>query len=367
VELLVVIAIIGILIALLLPAVQAAREAARRSQCTNNLKQMGLALHNYHGVYNAFPSEAQGTTDPGDPNYYVHSAGSVMSGIVVMLPFMEQNALYQEYTSPQNNSDGVFPAWGPTPWAGVFEPFKVQVSTFLCPSDSGAKSTGRQYAWCGGKNYNFCMGDNPNMQVSGSAPGGITWSGGPSNPRGIFGGYSFTTIAQITDGTSNTLAMSEMCVSSVDPGLPNIHGFYVSIPGQSGNAAYFSNSPATTCLIYKGTGTSILSTAPSIGDIRGVHWAWGPTIPSGCNTILPPNSIVCTNEGSEWGTAVIAPPDSQHPGGVNGLLADGSVRFISSTIDSGNPNNQPVVSGTSPYGVWGALGSKDGGEPTGNF
>ena len=130
VELLVVIAIIGILIALLLPAVQAAREAARRSQCTNNLKQLGLGLHNYNGTYGTFPSLSQGTTSPGGPSGFQFTcSGSVMSGLVVMLPFMEQNALYQQYTSPQNNADGNFPAWGPTPWAvtppnGVFDPMK---------------------------------------------------------------------------------------------------------------------------------------------------------------------------------------------------------------------------------------------------
>ena len=193
------------------------------------------------------------------------------------------------------------------------------------------------------------------MQVSGTAPGGITWAGGPSDPRGIFGGYSFTTISQIRDGTSNTLAMSEMCVSATNSAVADIHGYYVSIAGQSGNPAFFSNSPASTCLAYKGTGTSIaLSQGPgggAIGNIRGVCWCWGVGIPIGCNTILPPNSIVCTNEGSEWGTAVIAPPDSRHPGGVNGLMADGAVRFISSTIDAGSPQNQPATTGKSAYGV----------------
>jgi prepilin-type processing-associated H-X9-DG protein len=83
---------------------------------------------------------------------------------------------------------------------------------------------------------------------------------------------------------------------------------------------------------------------------------------SGFNTILPPNSIGATNYSSEWGSEHILPPDSRHPGGVNAMMADGSVRFVSETIEAGNPASAGVTQGLSPFGVWGAMGSKAGGE-----
>ena len=136
VELLVVIAIIGILIALLLPAVQAAREAARRSQCTNHLKQLGLALHNYHATYQKFVSRSQGTMNTG-----CGAAGGEtgnrhwLSGVVSLLPYMEQQALYDQWMAPQAPYASGGPAMNPGCFSG-FLPSRVQVTTLLCPSDS---------------------------------------------------------------------------------------------------------------------------------------------------------------------------------------------------------------------------------------
>jgi prepilin-type N-terminal cleavage/methylation domain-containing protein/prepilin-type processing-associated H-X9-DG protein len=350
VELLVVIAIIGILIALLLPAVQAAREAARRSQCVNNLKQLGVALHNYHDTYKTFPSCRQGTS-VGNPPYQWSTYGG-MSGVVVMLPFMEEGPLYDQYKSPQTNPVP-YNAWGPVPWYGWnFLPHHNQVKGLLCPSDSAAGALidkGQPYWWQGDTNYNFCLGDNPDTDWGGRRD---------ARARGIFGGDSFYGIADIKDGTSNTLAMSEQVVSYSISAQPRIHGFYARNQG-----ANFASNPAATCLIFKGPGGTINTTGiTDLQGLRGVNWCWGGVVISGCTTVLPPNSVGCTNEGSEWGSQKIMPPDSYHPGGVNGLMADGSVHFISETIDSGNLALPAVTSGVSPYGVWGAIGSKSGGE-----
>ena len=351
VELLVVIAIIGILIALLLPAVQAAREAARRSQCTNNLKQLGIALHNYHDTYKAFPPLGGGTGDGNEATTNrLH-----LSGFAGLLPFMEQQALYDQVSSPQ--ASPAYPAWGPVPWYGWnFYPFHANVTAFRCPSD-GTKESGH-YTPFGNTNYNFCVGDQIRDTVWWNKYGAAV---GSQRPRGIFGRVSYLTMADIKDGTSNTIAMSEQVVSE-DHDQQNSHGNYAESVGGL-------NTNPIGCLAYKGSGSTITG-ASSIGEIRGVAWCWGTMMGVGFNTVLPPNSIGCTSGTSEWGQENVFPPDSYHPGGVNAALADGSVRFFSETIDTGDLTADcPTATGAkaSPYGVWGALGSRVGGEPVGDF
>ncbi|MHB9081971.1 MAG: DUF1559 family PulG-like putative transporter [Pirellulaceae bacterium] len=341
VELLVVIAIIGVLVALLLPAVQAAREAARRMSCSNNLKQLGLSLHNYHDVFKTFPSLAQGTNQAPVPER--DSNYGMVSGFVALLPFMEQSPLYDKFGSPQVSPP--YPAWGPVPWYGWnFLPHHAQVPGLLCPSDGGGKFTTNPYSYQGDSNYNFNCGDNPTL---GNGAGG-------SSPRGLFGQYTFISFGEITDGTSNTLAMSEHVIGK--DGGSSIHGGYVVISDWQD----FGVNPAARCYIYKGPGTTILPSAPRIEHLRGTNWAWGGVVVVGMTTVLPPNSVGCTNWGSEWGSSLVMPPDSNHPTGVNAVRADGSVDFVSSNIYAGNLALPARSSGPSPYGVWGALGSKDG-------
>jgi prepilin-type processing-associated H-X9-DG protein len=323
--------------------------------CTNNLKQLGLALHNYHDTFKAFPSMGQGT-NTGSPPEATSTYGG-MSGVVVLLPYLEQIGLYNQYKSPQASPLPVYPAWGPVPWYGWnFEPHHAQPPTLLCPSDGGGKfRSGTPYWWQGDTNYNFCFGDYPGRQPEG-------WTGG-TNPRGMFGKYSFVTFGEIRDGTSNTIAMSEHVISSVDPApapsaLPSIHGFYVT----TNDWQDYAVNPAASCYIYKGPGTTILDTAPAIGNLRGVNWCWGGAVISGFNTVLPPNSVGCSNWSSEWGDGHILPPDSSHPTGVNAVFGDGSVRFISENIDVGDLTLPGRTTGMSPYGVWGAMGSKNGGD-----
>ena len=151
IELLVVIAIIAVLIALLLPAVQQAREAARRTQCKNNLKQLGLALHNYHDTHGTLPI-GSGITDPGGVG------GRRQSGFVGMLPFIEQAPLYQQISGTYTNSGGT--TWGPfqcEPWNTSYTPFTAKIPGFLCPSDADTTAGGA----IGKTNYMFSRGDSP--------------------------------------------------------------------------------------------------------------------------------------------------------------------------------------------------------------
>jgi prepilin-type N-terminal cleavage/methylation domain-containing protein/prepilin-type processing-associated H-X9-DG protein len=359
VELLVVIAIIGILIALLLPAVQAAREAARRSQCANNLKQLGLALHNYHDSHKCFPSLGQGTNcqPSGCSTPESNSSYGGLSTIIMLLPYMEQQSLYDYFTAGQ--ASPYFPAWGPVPWNGYnFQPYHNQPPTLLCPSDGAGQLRDlgwTPYWWSGDSNYSFCVGDT--IQTD--------WRGRP-RMRGIFGGDNFYAIRDIKDGTSNTIAGSEQVVSKVShpegTSTADIHGHYVENVGEGTLRA----NPAT-CLAYKGSGTTILPSAPGIGELRGVNFGWGAVVCTGFSTVLPPNSIGCKGASSEWGDDHVMPPDSFHPGGVNSVFADGSQHFISQTISTGDLTLPAVGGGPSPYGVWGALGSIDGGEPPGDF
>jgi len=362
VELLVVIAIIGILIALLLPAVQAAREAARRSQCTNNLKQIMLASHMYHDSYKTLPARECGTCGTSGPPVdngngdYMHNNNMALSGFVSLLPYMEQKPLY----------DQIATGWpgpgGPTPWES-YAGWNHQVPGLLCPSDGGAQNmnTKNIYAGQGSTNYNFCMGDSI-TNWHGDWP---SWGNGWYDPRGLFGQYVWHTLGDARDGTSNTLAFSEQtaCVSNAE-WYTNHGDFWYdgSISGAAGDAL--------KCLAHKGPNGTFINPNTSQPDQwhhdRGALWCIGEPGTCAFNTVLPPNSISCTNAPGEWGGGFF-PPDSLHPGGVNAAMADGSVRFISETINTATPGTLGLgaaepTSGPSPYGVWGALGTKAGGD-----
>ena len=350
VELLVVIAIIGILIALLLPAVQAAREAARRSQCTNNLKQLALAVHNYADTYKAFPPKKMGTA-PGGMN---GNAG-FGSGLMRLLPFYEQQALYDQWSSPQTLTSGTYPAFGPVPWGpgqgDNYEIYDVQVATLLCPSDgNGFNKDASAY---GRNNYVFSCGDSVN---DGNATYG---NNNGSNPRGMFNNRTGRiNFASVTDGTSNTLMLSEHLVSVNSKVVSQ--GVAVGVSG-------ISTSPGT-CYAQIDPNDSKVFSASSTTNWAGTRWAHGSMSHIGFNAVLPPNGPSCaelTNDNSTGG--MVHPPTSNHPGGVNAAMGDASVRFISDTIDTGSIYAAPTTQGQSVYGVWGALGTKDGGETVGEF
>lgn len=349
VELLVVIAIIGILIALLLPAVQAAREAARRSQCSNNLKQFGLAIHNYADTFKAFPPKKMGTA-PGGTNGNARYG----SGWMRLLPFYEQQALYDQWASAQTLPSGSYPAFGPVPWGpgDSYEIYDVQVATLLCPSDGNAFNKGATAY--GRNNYMFSCGDSVD------AANGTYGNNQGTNPRGMFNNLDGRiNFASVTDGTSNTIMLSEHLVATntslVKQG---------NVAGVSGILA----SPGTCYAQIDPNDSKVYISSAAKRNWPGTRWAHGAMSHIGFNTVLPPNGPSCaelTNDNTTGG--MVLPPTSNHPGGVNAAMGDASVRFISETIDTGNTYAAPTTQGASVYGVWGALGTKDGGESVGEF
>jgi len=336
VELLVVIAIIGVLVALLLPAVQQAREAARRMQCTNNLKQLGIALHNYHDTYGAFPFRSGGTGAPGGGGHR-----SRLSGFVSLAPFLEQQAIYDRYVTSGD--------WR-GPWDGYYD---LQMkSAIVCPSDSESSSpagTGR-----GVYNYVFSGGDSLNGTADNT--GSATPVQQPS--RGIFGGMISYGFRDMIDGSSNTIAMSEIA-------RPLANNSLGMVASQTGIAT------PVECRATYNPQTRAYTSGGWTGDTsRGYRWADGADYFHGFNTILPPNSPSCfSGGGGHWNRGMFS-ASSRHPGGVNAVFGDGSVRFITETVDAGNQGAAPMMGnsggGISPYGIWGAMGSRAGGEVTNN-
>ena len=339
VELLVVIAIIGILIGLLLPAVQAAREAARRMQCTNNLKQIGLALHNYHDVQKGFPAMRA-----GNPRGAATYAGNNRtSGRVYLLPYMENQALYDAMMqSDHGGYDAV-------------EPWTQHVPGYLCPScggpDKSPNSNPSQTA--GYADYYFFIGDRPYR----SQVGGTLTSG--SMVSGVFGFEWWCTMSAIVDGTSNTMGVSE----GVRPSSVAGFGDCVTKPGSTGW------DPASLSALFSRATKRYLSTCGTYQSycvLRGFR-AWdGVMLFSGLTAYTPPNSVLVSDGTGHTGNQYICSPTSQHSGGVNVMMMDGSIRFVSDTIDCGNQSagcrGYPDTSSKSAYGVWGAMVTKASGE-----
>jgi len=336
VELLVVIAIIGVLIALLLPAVQQAREAARRMQCTNNQKQIALALHNYESTFNELPAFGLGGGDT--ENFSPH---------VMLLPFLEQSARYDALAAAEFNID---PYVSFVTWDG-------SISAFLCPSD--AVSDGLDNF--AGNNYCYSNGDFLDEFYNDRG-----------NPRGAFPVQEKIKFRDVTDGLSNTVFLSERCKAShkqTSEDYNKIRG------GVLLNVQTWYDGPQT-CMTYRGSSGEYDLTVPgrsgSTRSVGGQGWVYGYWGLNQCRfqTIIPPNGPTCAyNASNPASEANLSPPTSYHPGGVVVALGDASVRFIAETIDTGDLSvlAKDVRSGPSPYGVWGALGSINGGEVNGQF
>ncbi len=356
VELLVVIAIIGVLVALLLPAVQAAREAARRSQCSNNLKQFGLSMHNYHDVYGVFPPRRGGTTCTLNATR-TNCNGDRKSAFIFLLPFLEQVPVADAIAAGGTTATGspVGPG-GPAGWhqntgsSGIYVPWHTQIKVALCPSDKPLLNSNQQAK----HSYAFSLGDSP-----GATSGNARWNIAGSTTRGVFNGSQRCKgFKDITDGSSNTIAMSER-VFAFQTGITTASGQDVRV-ATAVNVSSTLTNPGT-CLA-QATGKRFVGV--QIKGRFGTLWADGQAERVGFTTILPPNAPSCVADGnvnadSQGGVLSAA---SYHPGGVMGLMTDGSVRFVSETINSGNTSLPPVVVGPSPYGVWGGMGSIDGGE-----
>ena len=364
VELLVVIAIIGILIGLLLPAVQAAREAARRMQCTNNMKQVGLALQNYHDVQQSLPAPSRFSKmwwDPTNPSNYQYSLGYAPWSVTMpLLPYMEQQARYDRFLQiDKMMRDGSAGVWS-NPGFFYDDIYKVKnrITTILCPSEplAAIPSTHADNARV---NVVYSLGDGTSkLDAPYSHQNYIGNNAKKCERRGLFHQYAWKPMAACTDGTSNTVAISETCSTpegnysaAVKGGTATVSGFYTGDldchPDVCMNNARKPSDPSqlnSTCDTWRG------------------HFFQDGRPWNGFHTVLPPNAPSCqaTSTGY-WGS--LYPPNSYHSGGVNCGMLDGSVRFVSDTIDCGNiaaTSTQCV--GKSPYGVWGAMGTPMGGE-----
>ncbi len=415
IELLVVIAIIAVLIALLLPAVQQAREAARRSQCKNNLKQFGLALHNYHDTYKTFCPLAGGTNLSSTT---AGTNGGSLSGVVMLLPFIEQGPLWETIVAnggpaiwqggnPCLSSsaaanpgiDGPFFPNGST-WApkGFHAPGSIEV--FECPSSTKSPSTPVQKSYC------FNMGDRMAVNAPGSTgPAGnamLVWvdqttaqanvgvpSGVPflnlltSMPtpqqemRGPFTiGRGFG-VRDILDGASNTIAMAERDLGN--PGNAN------DILGRA--QVKPANLDPDQCQVgvvqgqYSITAGAVPLPTSVNNPMMSERWSCGHPYHNAVTIAAPPNTGSCLNNAvTDWTAAglmadgnVWVTPSSRHTGGLQVLMADGAVKFVNETINSASANPPCNVSGfvtpaqknvssyycngQSPFGVWGALGT----------
>lgn len=343
IELLVVIAIIAILISLLLPAVQQAREAARRTQCKNNLKNLCLAIHNYHDVYSRFPGGTTGSGCRSSSTCPTDSTGRHrISAHIDLLPYYDQANLFQTYSADPS-----------APWSGRAY-WTTQLSVMQCPSDGNLRNNSSDMEAM--TNYNFCSGDGSLLMCSNNVEISPADTRVCENARGIFSKQSYNRIRDIIDGTSNTIAMSEHNTPTGDRTL----GRVADLGGASTDTPAFCASQFVDGEFAPGV---LINTDDGF---RGARWNDGASIFTRMNTMLPPNSPSCQEADSHWAGGMF-PPSSRHTGGVQVALADGSVRFISENIDAGDQGALEVAVGPSPYGIWGALGTMAGGEVLGEF
>ncbi len=307
VELLVVIAIIGILIALLLPAVQAAREAARRSQCTNNLKQIALAMHNYHDVYKCFPRYCYRSVDPANPaNLRSHWQGYSIH--LRLLPFLEQANLANIVEGAGMRMARVWYDGDGTLTAGR----RTRIATFRCPSDTefpGSSETGN----C---NYVFSFGSH------------FDWGSGVQN--GFVMRDRETSFSDMRDGASNTIMAAEMRIGD------NNNSVYR--PGDVVRAQAFSGTRLfPTQAEMDAYGAQCQGGIGNHHSHSGRDWIAPMPTQTVFNTVAPPNWRWPTCQecsGCGWMDSNGAfPARSWHPGGVLHALGDGSVRFLSETIN----------------------------------
>jgi prepilin-type N-terminal cleavage/methylation domain-containing protein/prepilin-type processing-associated H-X9-DG protein len=331
IELLVVIAIIAVLIALLLPAVQAAREAARRMQCVNNLKQIGLALHNYHDVNGNFPMGSTSGWVNAPAGYNSKHNWSIHGS---MLAQMGQVPLYNAINWNWGTGDTVGQS---TAYAINSTVIITQVNSYLCPSDPNA--TQSEIAGTGTANncYFGCTGTTTDFLLT-FAAGAPTLATVPTT--GLFAFQQSKGINQVIDGTSNTVAFAESTVGSANAvkgqKLVGMTGV-TAVPTAALQTNAFNNpsgvlSGITACNTTWGSNGTY-----GVDKQRGDAWATGGLAMTLFNTVATPNSsndawAYCSLPGSGT-TANFSNADSYHPGGVNVLMTDGSVRFVKDSVN----------------------------------
>ena len=420
------VAIIGLLIGLTIPAVQAAREAARRAQCANNLKQLGLALLTYHDSLGAFPTGGWGSskktcvyvngTSPSDEDggewaevfgptdadfdaRYDRNYG-VINFLVALYPFLEMAQRWDEVTNWTQYRQSIYwgdpedchtkdtgKNYGKKGFPGAYEMvdcYAGPIPTFVCPSD-GTANMGNP---CWQNPKDLAAGAKPNAKTCYVGCLGDTIAKSVEEAEGDRGFFScrvetveisqkYISAADITDGTTNTIWLSE-CVTADMEFDRDVKGGYCLMSESKMTPAQCLSTPDPI-------NPRVYNTAYQVGEQgRGITHALGTARIAKFQTILPPNSPSCSAsmEHSGWNKG-ISSAASNHPGGVNCLRVDGSVFFVSNSVNcltdndklpdaeyfGGDTNAQSTTrfishepEGISPYGVWGALGTISGGE-----
>jgi prepilin-type N-terminal cleavage/methylation domain-containing protein/prepilin-type processing-associated H-X9-DG protein len=331
VELLVVIAIIGILVALLLPAIQAAREAARRSQCVNNLRQLAIAAHNYESARNSFPygRRAGFELDKNGNKVTIKQWGHLAH----ILPYAEETSVHDIVDFKESSA---------TSPARLF-----QVAFLLCPSDTSDDRLNVSACWSG---VEWKDAARTNYHGNGGGDTGQSKLVGDlavEQNNGIFVTNLAVKMKHITDGTSHTALYGEAIRGDADNGRAEVPGDWFRIPGQNQNVdkVYQECSSITNFSAY---------TASNQFSCRGRNWVHGDYTTTRYNHVMPPNTQGCSQASGGGINAIPVNEDggattasSKHNGGVNVVFADSSTRFISDDID---------------HLVWRAMGSRNGDE-----
>ena len=371
-----VILIIGTLVALLLPAVQSARENARRTSCQNNLMQVALAVRNYQNAYGHFPVQLHGTD--GSDVVGADNDGR-LSFLVGLLPYIslvptandvdqkserDPSARWanEELSGNAGDSEVIrqWPRNGPEPFTAGYPPWMTECSTFRCPSDPGWGAN-----WSvgttlnnGRTNYAACLGDGCVTAATGpwkQVDGALVFDDQLARQtnaamRGAFVPRVPTRDADIVDGLSYTILLGEICTSLGDnnirtkPAVAAIQEQLLNDPGLARTVDQRLRSAGDVPLFARDWGMSwekvddpqfTSEAGLNSNQERGLNWVDGMPLYTGFNTILPPNREIVLSAARDdcWG---VLPPSSYHQGGVSIAMVDGSVRFISDEIDAGN-------------------------------
>ena len=330
IELLGVIAIIAILIALLLPAVQQAREAARRTQCRSALKQLGLGLHNYHSAHNIYPSLSSVKPNVSNPSWGL-LPWEGFGPQAMILPFMDQAPLYNTLNFQRSMSEA------PNDAAS-----RVKLSIYLCPSD---KDYNGSTVWLGGggNNYVACTGPNASYDTD------------PNVQRGHFNITKAVRIRDLVDGTSNVIAYAERTHGDANGGVFDINGDVGTSTDRGGiGSALYSVIFPTEAQMNGWVASYCATPASSHYSTIGETWMRPANGWTMFSTSQTPNNkrVDCTGGGGLSDGAGIITARSRHTGGVHVLLGDGAVKFISDSVD---------------LLTWQRLGCADDGNPIGDF
>ncbi len=319
VELLVVIAIIGVMVGLLLPAVQAAREAARRMSCSNNLKQMGLAFHNYHDTYKRMPMAASSIVFPvgqvATSNWHGYSAHTMI------LPFIEQTPLFDQLRFNERHYSGdIVPPATVSPLAVS----RTRINTFICPSDKDFPST-TDIGWT---NYGVSHGSNVGYGANQT-----------TEANGFFTRSIHVKFSDVLDGLSNTIMLAEFNKGDNNGGRFDVqagdfpNGIAITFPRTFNFPQSFPTQAQLTAY-----GEACLAAGPtSHRSTAGFRWIAPGQYNTSFNTLAPPNwrypaCMDCAGCG-QGDSSGLFPARSRHPGGVHHTMGDASVQFITESVD----------------------------------